>query len=111
MTLKLVRKSQHAHVLVCRSCGDAFASDETFRAVTASAHVKKNLESELLNGRDGWQVRVVESGCLDICPVGAISVRLVGAENTESKTLTWTIDPKSDAGALATEIQQFLRRK
>jgi|1048.fasta_scaffold47788_2 predicted metal-binding protein len=111
MTVKLVRKSQHAHVLVCKSCGDVFASDESFRGVNASSHVKKILETELLNGRDGWLVRVVESGCLDVCPVGEMSVRLVGAENTEHKTLTWTIDPKSDAGLLVAEIQNFLKRK
>ncbi|MFZ9519612.1 MAG: hypothetical protein ACO3A4_03965 [Silvanigrellaceae bacterium] len=111
MTLKLVRKSQHAHVLVCKSCGDAFVSDESFRGLTASSHVKTILEAELLNGREGWLVRVVESGCLDVCPVGEVSVRLVGAENNEHKSLTWTINPKAEIGDLVATIQKHLIQK
>jgi hypothetical protein len=107
--LKLVRKSQHAHILVCRTCGDGFVSAGNPSPVCKSADVKKRLEDELLGGQ-GWQVRVVETGCLDVCPVGAITVRLVGAENSDHKVLTWTHDPDTDPAALLTELKKYLVR-
>lgn len=108
MVVKLLRRSQHAHVLVCRSCGDAFSSQQNSSGQSVSALLKKTLENELLSGQgQKWQVRIVESGCLDVCPVGAVSVRLVGAEDGE-KTLTWTCDPHQDVQELVAELKKYL---
>lgn len=105
-----VRKSHHAHILVCKSCGDGFVAAEGSQAEAKSVLLKRRLEDELLNGQ-GWQVRVVETGCLDVCPVGAITIRLVGAENSEHKSLTWTCDPDNEVEALTTELKKYLVRK
>jgi len=98
----IVRKSDHAYVLVCRTCGDAFKTTPS-----TSTQLKRLLEDDLLAGQ-GWQVRVVESGCLDVCPVGAVTVRLVGAEKSEHKTLTWTWQPAHDAEDLLAELRKYL---
>lgn len=112
MTLKLVRKSAHAHVLICKSCGDGFVSAGESSSANESARLRTQLENELLSGNGhSWQVRIVESGCLDVCPVGAVSVRLVGAEQSEHKCLTWTCEPKSDVAELLTEIKKHLIQK
>lgn len=115
MTLKLVRKTQHAHVLICRFCGDACISQDSAgpaKSASASARLKIELENALLSSHDGsWLVRIVESGCLDVCPVGALSVRLVGADCGEDKTLTWTCDPQTDSDELISQLKQFLSRK
>lgn len=103
MSFKILRKSQHAHVLVCRTCGDVFAG--------ASARVRKAVEDELLSiPGESWQVRVVESSCLEVCPVGAISVRLVGAEGIDFKSLTWSIEPDADVKELIDELKKYLTR-
>lgn len=98
----VVRKSDHAYVLVCRTCGDAFKTTPS-----TSVQLKRLLEDGLLAGQ-GWEVRVVESGCLDVCPVGAVTVRLVGAENSAHKTLTWTWQPAQDAEDLLAELRKYL---
>lgn len=112
MPLKLVRKSQHAHVLICRSCSEAFSSVGVPGAQSVAQELKMYLESQLLS-RPGetFQVRVVESSCLDVCPVGAVSVRLVGAEGSAEKTLTWTCHPTDDAEELLQHLKGFLQPK
>lgn len=73
--------------------------------------LRRALEEALLNGQvNKWQVRVVESSCLDICPVGSISVRLVGAENSEEPVLTWTIQPETDLDELLDTLKKYLPR-
>lgn len=112
MSLKLVRKSQHAHVLICRSCSEAFSSPGGSGAQTVAQQLKMYLESQLLSQPgETFQVRIVESSCLDVCPVGAVSVRLVGAEGTGEKTMTWTCHPVDDADDLLRQLKAFLQAK
>ena len=111
MTATLVRRSQHAHILVCRSCGEACIRPGAEGAEHLSATLRKTLENAFLNGQNpAWNVRIVESGCLDICPVGAISVRLVGAENSEHKTLTWTVSSDQNIHELIQLLSKHLIR-
>ncbi len=85
-------------------------SHKSTPTVGKSAELKRRLEDELLSGQ-GWQVRIVESGCLDVCPVGGITVRLVGAENSEHKTLTWTCEPTTGLEDLIGELKKFIVKK
>lgn len=111
MTVNLVRKSQHSHVLVCRSCGEGCVRPDSISKENPSTLLKQAIEAALLNGeRPAWNVRVVESGCLDVCPVGAVSVRLVGAETGEHKVLTWTVSPENDLKQLLEELRGHLKR-
>jgi len=115
MTIKLVRRSQHAHLLLCRTCGDTCISSADQVAANADNHpthlLKQHIENAFLNGQSpAWQLRVVESSCLDICPVGAISVRLVGAENSEARVLTWTCDPRADGQEIVDILKQHIPR-
>jgi len=78
-----VRCSNHPHILVCRSCGEAcrFPDSNELQRDRTSLEIKQFLEEQLLNDpSQSWSVRVVESSCLDVCPRGAVSVRLVGAK-------------------------------
>ncbi|MBM3381703.1 MAG: hypothetical protein FJY29_04600 [Betaproteobacteria bacterium] len=115
MTVVLKRRSQHAHILVCRTCGDTCMSSSSTEEASNEEHPTKKLrvalENSLLNGqKEKWQVRIVESSCLDICPVGAISVRLVGAETSENKVLTWTVAPETDVEELLEALKNYLPR-
>jgi predicted metal-binding protein len=115
MTVTLKRRGQHAHILVCRSCGDTCVTTNSANDASSGEHPTKKLrialENALLNGQSTkWQVRVIESSCLDICPVGEISVRLVGAESSESKVLTWTVSPQTDVEELLETLKKYLPR-
>lgn len=111
MPAALVRRSQHAHILICRSCGDACIQQEASDLDHPAKRVRQALELAFLNGqKPPWNVRIVESGCLDICPVGKISVRLVGAEGQEYKTLTWTLSPEQDINDLIEQLRELLSR-
>lgn len=109
MALKPLRRSQHAHILLCRTCGDSCRKSAATSADNPTQLLRKKLELAFQGGlHSQWQVRFVESSCLDICPVGAISVRLVGAENSESKTLTWTVDPEKSLEELIETLKEHL---
>jgi hypothetical protein len=115
MTVTLKRRSQHAHILLCRTCGDTCVSAKESHSHSAEEHPTKKLrialENALLNGQSQkWQVRVVESSCLDVCPVGEISVRLVGAESADAKVLTWTVSPETDVEELLETLKNYLPR-
>lgn len=108
-----VRRSHHAHLLICRSCGEAcrlFDSNASDHERT-SLEIKHFLEEELLNNpSQTWSVRVVESSCLDVCPRGAVSVRLVGAKNAEHSCLTWTVSTKNQLEELLELIKKHVDR-
>ena len=115
MTLTLVRQSQHAHVLICSSCGEGCKRSctdiEKPENSNPSRQLKNEIEKSLLDGqKPGWLVRVVESSCLDVCPVGAISVRLVGAEGVQNRVLTWTVKPEQDTERIIEELKKHLQR-
>ncbi|MEY4065291.1 MAG: hypothetical protein RIR26_1499 [Pseudomonadota bacterium] len=109
MALKPSRQSQHAHVLLCRSCGDSCKKNVGTSEEHPTQLLRKKLELAFQGGlQNSWQVRFVESSCLDLCPVGAITVRLVGAENSESKTLTWTLDPEKSLDDMITTLKDHI---
>ena len=109
MALKPSRQTQHAHVLLCRSCGDSCRKNNTGSEDHPTQLLRKKLELAFQgNLHSSWQVRFVESSCLDICPVGSISVRLVGAENSESKTLTWTVDPEKSLDEIIATLKDYI---
>jgi len=108
-----VRCSNHPHILVCRSCGEAcrFPDSNELQQDRTSLEIKQFLEEQLLNDpSQSWSVRVVESSCLDVCPRGAVSVRLVGAKNSENSCLTWTVSTKNQLEQLLEQIKNHLNR-
>jgi predicted metal-binding protein len=108
-----IRRSNHAHLLVCRSCGEAcrFSDSDATEHERTSLAIKHFLEEQLLNEPEqSWSVRVVESSCLDVCPRGAVSVRLVGAKNSEHSSLTWTVASQHQLEQLLSLIKTHIER-
>lgn len=106
-----VRRSNHAHLLICRSCGEVcrFPDADSTEVERTSAEMKHFLEDQLLNDpAQVWSVRVVESSCLDVCPRGAVSVRLVGAQNADQANLTWSISSKAQLAELLESLKSHL---
>lgn len=108
-----VRFSNHPHLLICRSCGEAcrFPDTDSSGHERTSLEIKQFLESKLLNEPGQiWSVRVVESSCLDVCPRGAVSVRLVDAKNSEHSSLTWTVASQQELEQLLEQIKAHIVR-
>jgi len=108
-----VRRSHHAHLLVCRSCGEAcrFPDSDSSAQERSSLEIKQFLEEQLLNDpKQSWSVRIVESSCLDVCPRGAVSVRLVDAKNSEHSCLTWTVATKKQLEHLLELLKTHLAK-
>lgn len=96
-------------MLLCRSCGEGCRrSDDNMEASPTQMLKQKLKRAFLADQQNKWLKRNVESSCLDVCPVPAISVRPMGAEHSQFKSLMWTRDPNQKCDDLIETLKQHL---
>ncbi len=103
--------TNHSFVLVCRRCGEAFCSPDDPDSQNPSVQLKRWLEEKLLQAGTPYLVRVTNSGCQDVCPGTAITVRVVNTPNPEESVRTYTFEPSGNREELLAEVQKHLRKR
>lgn len=92
-----------AVVLVCEKCGKSLDGLKLKEHGNAAENLKKYLKSELKERGLGKTIRVINSGCLDICIKNEVAVSYNPVDTTQHSQLTWTLHPEEDR-------EQFLKK-
>lgn len=85
-----------AVVLICEKCGKSLDDLKLHEGGNASENMKKYLKSQLKEQGFGKQIRVVNSGCLDICLKNKVAISYNPTDTTKHAQQTFTVHPEQD---------------
>jgi len=85
-----------AVVLICEKCGKSLEGLKLKEDGNASENLKKYLKSQMKERGHGKQIRVVNSGCLDICIKNEVAVSYNPVDTTKHRQETFTVHPEHD---------------
>lgn len=82
-----------AVVMICTKCGKQFSDVD---GITAPERIKKDLKN-LCKEKMGKNVRVINTGCLDICPENRIAVAIASNKTHDVfKAVSVKIDVRAE---------------
>ncbi len=82
--------------LICEKCGNSLDGLELKESGNASENLKKYLKGELKARGHGKKIRVINSGCLDICIKDSVAVSFNPVDTTKHQQGTLTVHPEED---------------
>jgi predicted metal-binding protein len=85
-----------AVVLICEKCGKSLDGIKLKEDGNASENLKKYLKTEMKEQGHGKEIRVVNSGCLDICIKNEVAVSYNPVDTSKHHQQTFTVHPEGD---------------
>lgn len=85
-----------AVVMVCEKCGKSLDDLKLKQSGNASENLKKYLKEQLKERGLGKKIRVVNSGCLDICIKNTVAVSYNPVDTSKQNQQTFTVHPEED---------------
>jgi len=85
-----------AVVMICEKCGKSLGDLKLKEEGNASENLKRYLKGQLKEMGHGKQIRVVNSGCLDVCIANKVAISYNPIDTTKHHQQTFTVHPEED---------------
>ncbi len=99
-----------AIVLICEKCGKSLDELKLKEDGNASENLKKYLKSQLKEQGHGKQIRVVNSGCLDVCIKNKVALSYNPVDTDMHRQQTFTIHPEEDREQILSYLLGTLKK-
>lgn len=99
-----------AVVLICEKCGKSLDGLKLKEEGNASENLKKYLKSQMKELGHGKQIRVINSGCLDICIKNEVAVSYNPVDTRKHPQQTFTVHPEEDREQLLSYLIGTLKK-
>ncbi|MGZ3743839.1 MAG: (2Fe-2S) ferredoxin domain-containing protein [Pseudobdellovibrionaceae bacterium] len=99
-----------AVVLICEKCGKSLDDLKLKEPGNASENLKKYLKSQLKEQGHGKQIRVVNSGCLDICQKNKVAMSYNPVDTSKHPQQTFTVHPEEDREQVLNYLLKTLKK-
>ena len=91
-----------AVVMICEKCGKSLDGIKLKEGGSAPENLKKYLKGEMKERGYGKKIRVINSGCLDICIKNTVAVSYNPVDTSKQKQQTMTVHPEEDRQQILT---------
>lgn len=85
-----------AVILICEKCGKSLDDLRLKEDGNAAENLKKYLKSQLKEQGHSKEIRVVNSGCLDICLKNKVAISYNPVNTNKHHQQTFTVHPEED---------------
>ncbi|WP_413289993.1 (2Fe-2S) ferredoxin domain-containing protein [Bdellovibrio sp. HCB337] len=99
-----------AVVLICEKCGKSLDDLKLKEDGNASENMKKYLKSQMKERGHGKQIRVINSGCLDICIKNKVAVSYNPIDTNKHTQQTFTVHPEEDREQILSYLISTLKK-
>lgn len=99
-----------AVVLICEKCGKSLDDLKLKESGNAAENLKKYLKGELKDRGHGKHIRVVNSGCLDICLKNKVAVSYNPVDTHKHPQQTFTVHPEEDREQFLNYLLETLKK-
>ncbi|MBK9324059.1 MAG: (2Fe-2S) ferredoxin domain-containing protein [Bdellovibrionaceae bacterium] len=94
--------------LICEKCGKSLDGLKLKESGNASDNLKKYLKSELKDRGYGKRIRVINSGCLDVCIKDAVAVSYIPVDTSVQRMEVSTVHPEEDRERILKDLLKRL---
>lgn len=98
-------------LLVCEKCGKSLDGLDLKESGNASENLKKYLKSELKDRGLGKSIRVINSGCLDICIKNKVAISYNPVDSHVHPQQTFTVHPEEDRERILQYLINLIKNK
>jgi predicted metal-binding protein len=99
-----------AVVLICEKCGKSLNGLRLKEDGNASENLKKYLKGTMKEMGHGKQIRVINSGCLDVCEKNKVAVSYNPVDTTKHRQQTFTVHPEEDRQQILNFLLNTLKK-
>lgn len=99
-----------AVVLICEKCGKSLDGLKLKEDGNASENMKKYLKSQMKERGHGKQIRVINSGCLDICIKNKVAISYNPTDTSKHAQQTFTVHPEEDREQILNYLISTLKK-
>jgi predicted metal-binding protein len=85
-----------AVVMICEKCGKSLDGIKLREDGSAPENLKKYLKGQMKEQGFGKAIRVINSGCLDVCIKNTVAVSYNPVSTAKNKQQTFTVHPEDD---------------
>lgn len=98
-----------AVVLICEKCGKSLNGLKLKEDGNASENLKKYLKSEMKERGLGKTIRVINTGCLDVCIKNEVAVSYQPNNTSKHPQQTFTVHPEEDREKMLNLLLETLK--
>jgi predicted metal-binding protein len=99
-----------AVVLICEKCGKSLDGLKLKEEGSAPENMKKYLKGEMKERGFGKSIRVVNSGCLDICIKNKVAISYNPNDTSKHPQQTFTVHPEEDREQILNYLLSTLKK-